>query len=95
MRGSRSRSACPAPAYMGRPWHSYPELWALLTVYNALVGLAVTTTVELNVDSDQVFTAVPAMTRDLILTALITSIAGQSLNRHDRQRTEPVRPRSI
>jgi len=49
------------------PELAYQELWALLTVYNALVRLAVTTAVDLNVDPDQVsFTAVLALTRNLL-----------------------------
>jgi len=48
------------------PELAYQELWALLTVYNALVRLAVTTAVDLNVDPDQVsFTALLALTRNL------------------------------
>jgi hypothetical protein len=44
---------------------AYQELWALLTVYNALVRLAVSTAVDLNVDPDAIsFTAVLALTRD-------------------------------
>lgn len=92
------------------PELAYQELWALLTVYNALVRLAVTTAVDLNVDPDQVsFTAVLALTRGLLTaergpcvncghldpdptTALITAIAGQPLNRHDRQRNGPRTP---
>ncbi len=49
------------------PELAYQELWALLTVYNALVRLAVTTAVDLNVDPDAIsFTAVLALTRHLI-----------------------------
>jgi hypothetical protein len=49
------------------PELAYQELWALLTVYNALVRLAVTTAVELNVDPDAIsFTAVLALTRNLL-----------------------------
>jgi hypothetical protein len=40
------------------------EIWGLLTVYNALVGLAVATAVVLNVDPDEIsFAAVLALTR--------------------------------
>ena len=47
----------------------YQELWALLTVYNALVHLAVSTAVDLNVDPDAIsFTAVLALTRNLLAT---------------------------
>ncbi len=49
------------------PELAYQELWALLTVYNALVRLAVSTAVNLNVDPDAIsFTAVLALTRNLI-----------------------------
>lgn len=49
------------------PELAYQELWALLTVYNALVRLAVTTAADLNADPDAIsFTAVLALTRDLI-----------------------------
>ena len=49
------------------PELAYQELWALLTVYNALVRLAVTTAVDLNVDPDAIsFTAVLALTRNLL-----------------------------
>jgi hypothetical protein len=92
------------------PQLAYQELWALLTVYNTLVHLAVNTAVELNVDPDAIsFTAVLALTRNLLTadrgpcincghhdpdpaTALITAIAGQPLNRHDRQRNGPRTP---
>ena len=88
----------------------YQEIWALLTVYNALVRLAVSTAVDLNVDPDQIsFTAVLALTRDLLtadrgpcvncghhdpdpIASLTAAIAGQPLNRHDRQRTGPRTP---
>ena len=92
------------------PELAYQELWALLTVYNTLVRLAVSTAVDLNVDPDAIsFTAVLALTRNLIAadrgpcvncghhgpdpaTALIAAIAGQPLNRHDRQRNGPRTP---
>jgi hypothetical protein len=92
------------------PELAYQELWALLTVYNALVRLAVSTAVDLNVDPDQVsFTAVLALTRNLLSAdrgpcvncghhdpdptiTLITAIASQQLNRHDRQRNGPRTP---
>ncbi|MFV2011914.1 MULTISPECIES: IS4 family transposase [unclassified Micromonospora] len=46
------------------PQLAYQELWALLTVYNALVRLAVTTAVDLNIDPDAVsFATVLALTR--------------------------------
>jgi hypothetical protein len=49
------------------PELAYQELWALLTVYNALVRLAVSTAVGLNVDPDAIsFTAVLALTRNLL-----------------------------
>jgi DDE family transposase len=100
--GTRQREQTPELAYQ--------ELWALLTVYNALVRLAVSTAVDLNVDPDQVsFTAVLALTRNLIAadrgpcvncghhspdpdTTPIAAIAGQPLNRHDRQRNGPRTP---
>lgn len=92
------------------PELAYQELWALLTVYNALVHLAVSTAVDLNVDPDAIsFTAVLALTRNLLATdpgpcvncghhntdpiaALTAAIAGQPLNRHDRQRNGPRTP---
>jgi hypothetical protein len=47
------------------PELAYQELWALLTVYNALVCLAVTTAVNLGVDPDAIsFAAVLALTRN-------------------------------
>jgi Transposase DDE domain/Insertion element 4 transposase N-terminal len=49
------------------PELAYQELWALLTVYNALARLAVTTAVNLNVDPDAIsFTAVLVLTRNLL-----------------------------
>jgi hypothetical protein len=49
---------------------AYQELWALLTVYNALVRLAVTTAVDLKVDPDAVsFAAVLALTRAHLATS--------------------------
>ena len=92
------------------PELAYQELWALLTVYNALVRLAVTTAVNLNIDPDAIsFTAVLALTRNLLtadrgpcvncghldpdpVTTLVAAIAGQPLNRHDRQRNGPRTP---
>jgi hypothetical protein len=92
------------------PELAYQELWALLTVYNALIRLAVTTAVDLNVDPDAIsFTAVLALTRNFLAadrgpcvhcghhdpdpaTALLAAIAGQPLNRHDRQRNGPRTP---
>lgn len=92
------------------PELAYQELWALLTVYNTLVRLAVTTAVDLNADPDAIsFTTVLALTRDLFTadrsprvncghhgpdpaTTLISAIAGQPLNRHDRQRNGPRTP---
>ena len=92
------------------PELAYQELWALLTVYNALVRLAVSTAVDVNVDPDAIsFTAVLALSRNLItadrgpcvncghhdpdpIAALITAIANQPLNRHNRQRTGPRTP---
>jgi hypothetical protein len=92
------------------PELAYQELWALLTVYNALVRLAVSAAVDLNVDPDAIsFTAVLALTRNLLAadrgpcvncghhdpdpaTTLIAAIAGQPLNRHDRQRNGPRTP---
>lgn len=45
------------------------EIWGLLTVYNALVGLAVTAAVALRVDPDDInFAAVPALTRTTTAT---------------------------
>lgn len=100
--GTRPRGQTPELAYQ--------ELWALLTVYNALVHLAVTTAVDLNVDPDAIsFTAVLALTRNLLAadrgpclncghhdpdpaTTLVAAIAGQPLNRHDRQRNGPRTP---
>ncbi|MFC7280278.1 transposase, partial [Paractinoplanes rhizophilus] len=87
------------------PELAHQELWALLTVYNALVRLAVTTAVDLNIDPDAVsFAAVLALTRAHLATGpcincghhdpdpaatLITAIAAQPLNRHTRTRTGP------
>lgn len=49
------------------PELAYQELWALLAVYNALVRLAVSTAVNLNVDPDAIsFTAVLALTRNFL-----------------------------
>jgi hypothetical protein len=49
------------------PELAYQELWALLTLYNALVRLAVSAAVDLNVDPDAIsFTAVLALTRNLL-----------------------------
>jgi len=54
--GTRPRGQTPELAHQ--------ELWALLTVYNALVRLAVTTAVDLNIDPDAVsFATVLALTR--------------------------------
>jgi hypothetical protein len=51
------------------PELAYQELWALLTVYNALVRLAVTTAVDLKVDPDAVsVAAVLALTRAHLAT---------------------------
>lgn len=92
------------------PELAYQELWSLLTVYNALVRLAVTTAVDLNVDPDAVsFTTVLALTRNLLtadlgpcincghhdpdpIATLTAAIAGQPLNRHNRQRNGPRTP---
>ena len=50
------------------------EIWGLLTVYNALITLAVTTAVDLGIDPDQIsFTVVLRATRDhLLATARAT-----------------------
>lgn len=49
------------------PELAFQELWALLTVYNGLVRLAVTTAVDLQVDPDAIsFAAVLALTRGLL-----------------------------
>jgi hypothetical protein len=46
------------------------EIWGLLTVYNALITLAVTTAVDLGIDPDEIsFTVVLRATRDHLLAA--------------------------
>lgn len=58
------------------PELAYQELWALLSVYNALVRLAVTTAVDLHIDPDAVsFAAVLALTR-----AHLTADRGPCIN---------------
>jgi len=45
------------------------EVWGLLTVYNALITLAVTTAADLGIDPDEIsFTVVLRATRDHLLT---------------------------
>jgi hypothetical protein len=54
--GTRLRGQTPAPAVQ--------EIWGLLTVYNALVGLAIAAAIVLDVDPDEIsFAAVLALTR--------------------------------
>jgi hypothetical protein len=80
------------------------EIYGLLIVYNALVGLAVAAAVILDVDPDEInFAAVLALTRaatgpgctrcghtrDNLTEDLITAIAAQPRNRTKRQRTSP------
>jgi hypothetical protein len=79
------------------------EIWGLLTVYNALVALAVAAAVVLGVDPDEIsFAAVLALTRSSITTGpgcvqcghrpstgdLVAAIAAQPRNR-TRQRSSP------
>ena len=46
------------------------EIWGLLTVYNALIDLAVATAVDLGIDPDEIsFTVVLRATRDHLLAA--------------------------
>ncbi|WP_052711188.1 hypothetical protein [Pseudofrankia sp. DC12] len=48
----------------GRPLRGQQEVWALLTVYNALVDQAITAAADLGVDPDEIsFTAVVAAFR--------------------------------
>jgi hypothetical protein len=80
------------------------EIYGLLTVYNTLVGLAVTAAVVLDVDPDEInFAAVVALARtasrpgctrcghapDNPADNLITAITAQPRNRTNRQRTSP------
>jgi hypothetical protein len=81
------------------------EIFGLLIVYNALVGLAVAAAVILDVDPDEInFAAVIALTRARVVTGpgctrcghnpdptqdLITAITAHPRNRTDRQRTSP------
>jgi hypothetical protein len=80
------------------------EIWGLLTVYNALAGLAVAAAVTLDVDPDEInFAAVLALTHaatgpacthcgrasDNQVDDLITAITAQPRNRTGRQRTSP------
>jgi hypothetical protein len=76
------------------------EIYGLLIVYNALVGLAVTAAVALDVDPDEInFAAVVALARAANRPGctrcghtpdnLITTITAQPRNRTDRQRTSP------
>lgn len=81
------------------------EIWALLTVYNMLVDLAVRTAVDLGVDCDQIsFTAVLAHTRAMLAAAapcpscghqpqpsnpLLAAIAAHPPNRTGRHRQSP------
>lgn len=80
------------------------EIYGLLTVYNALAGLAVAAAIVLEVDPDEInFAAVVALTRTATqpgctrcghtpgnpTTNLITAITAQPRNRTQRQRTSP------
>jgi Insertion element 4 transposase N-terminal/Transposase DDE domain len=80
------------------------EIWGLLIVYNALVGLAVAAATALQVDPDEIsFAAVLALTRtgngtpclhcghspDNTVDDLIAAITAQPRNRTARQRTSP------
>src|SRR6266545_1335004 len=95
--GTRLRGQTPALAVQ--------EIWGLLTVYNALVGLAVAAAVVLGVDPDAIsFAAVLALTRTSATTDLacvqcghrsdpvddlVTAITAQPRNRTTRKRTSP------
>jgi hypothetical protein len=94
--GTRLRGQTPALAVQ--------EIWGLLTVYNALAGLAVAAAVTLGIDPDEIsFATVLALTRtnttrpgcvqcgrqpDNPINDLITAITTQPRNR-TRQRTSP------
>jgi Insertion element 4 transposase N-terminal/Transposase DDE domain len=87
------------------PQLAIQEIWGLLTVYNALAGLAVAAAVILDVDPDEInFAAVLALTRANASNGpgcvhcrhtphdpadLITAITAQPRNRTTRQRTSP------
>jgi hypothetical protein len=80
------------------------EIWALLSVYNALVDQAVAAAVDLDIDPDEIsFTAVLRATRDHLIASvgcracgchggsagLRAAIAAAPRNRVDRTRTSP------
>ncbi len=80
------------------------EIWALLTVYNALVDQAVTAAINLDIDPDEIsFTAVLHATRDHLIASapcracghhrdsadLQAAITAAPRHRSDRTRTSP------
>jgi hypothetical protein len=82
------------------------EIWGLLTVYNALVDQAITASVDLGVDPDEIsLTVVLHATRDHLVRpcdscghhanarTLTAAIAAGPRNRTDRARTSPRTPR--
>ncbi len=70
------------------------EIWALLTVYNALVGHAVAAAVDLGIDPDEIsFTAVLHATRDHLIASTPCRACGHHNNPADLQAVISAVPR--
>jgi hypothetical protein len=70
------------------------EIWALLTVYNALVDHAVTAAVDLGVDPDEIsFTAVLHATRDYLIASAPCRACGHHNDPADLQAVITAAPR--
>ncbi|MEV5212470.1 transposase [Micromonospora sp. NPDC053740] len=70
------------------------EIWALLTVYNALVDHAVTAAVDLGVNPDEIsFTAVLHATRDHLTASTPCQACGHHSDSADLQATIAATPR--
>lgn len=69
------------------------EVWAILTVYNALVAQAVTAAVDLGIDPDEIFfTVVLHATRDHLSAAAPCRACGHRNDLADLQTPSPPRP---
>jgi hypothetical protein len=70
------------------------EIWALLTVYNALVDHAVTAAVDLGIDPDEIsFTTVLNATRDHLIASAPCRVCGHHRNSADLQAAITAAPR--
>jgi hypothetical protein len=70
------------------------EIWALLTVYNALVDHAVSAAVDLGIDPDEIsFTAVLHATRDHLIASAPCRACGHHSNSADLQAAISAAPR--